>query len=119
MTPIAVPSMSSGSAATARYPRALNTSFCAGGCGSVSTPAFDGQTLFAGAGQPTDGSPFLGSVYAFDPASQSLRWTHGASGTVVAPVTTVPGLVFVPTTTGTMVGGLTNTATTVAVGTNS
>ena len=60
------------------------------GCGALSTPAFDGSVLYAGAG----GSP--GSVYAFNPFTQGMLWFYPARGTVIAPVTVVPGLVFVP-----------------------
>ena len=70
------------------------------GCGSLSTPAFDGHTLFTGAGtsDATDGAP--GSVYAIDPITRSVIWTYAARGVVIAPVTLTPGLVFVPTTAG-------------------
>jgi uncharacterized protein (TIGR03437 family) len=70
------------------------------GCGSLSTPAFDGQTVFTGAGtsDTTNGAP--GSVYAIDPVTHSVLWTYAARGVVIAPVTLTPGLVFVPTTAG-------------------
>jgi uncharacterized protein (TIGR03437 family) len=69
------------------------------GCGSVSTPAFDGNTLVTGAGQPDGDSP-AGTVYGFDPVSQHLLWRYGASSAVLAPVTLTPGLVFVSTSSG-------------------
>jgi polyvinyl alcohol dehydrogenase (cytochrome) len=73
------------------------------GCGSVSTPAFDGATLYTGAGtsDAEGGSP--GQVFAFDPVSRQLLWSYSARGVVIAPVTTVPGLVFAPTTAGLVV----------------
>ena len=67
------------------------------GCGSISTPAFDGNILVTGSGQP-DGNAPLGMVYAFDPASQNLLWTYAADAAVLAPVTLTPGLVFVGST---------------------
>ncbi len=65
------------------------------GCGSISTPAFDGKTLVTGSGQPSADSSLQGAVYAFDPASQNLLWMYPATGTVLGPVTLTPGLVFV------------------------
>ena len=65
------------------------------GCGSTSTPAFDGVTLVTGAGQPDGDSSPSGTVYAFDPANQKLLWTYAAPAPVLAPVTMTPGLVFV------------------------
>jgi uncharacterized protein (TIGR03437 family) len=69
------------------------------GCGSISTPAFDGSTLVTGAGQP-DGNGPPGTVYAFDPVSQNLLWLYPAAAAVLGPVTLTPGLVFVSTTGG-------------------
>jgi polyvinyl alcohol dehydrogenase (cytochrome) len=64
------------------------------GCGSVSTPAFDGNILVTGAGQADgDGAP-PGTVTAFDPAG-TLLWQYAASTAVLAPVALVPGLAFV------------------------
>ena len=65
------------------------------GCGSISTPAFDGSMLVTGAGQPDGNSSPPGTVYAFDPARQSLLWMYAARAAVLAPVTLTPGLVFV------------------------
>jgi polyvinyl alcohol dehydrogenase (cytochrome) len=63
------------------------------GCGSVSTPAFDGNILVTGAGQGEgDGAP-MGTVTAFDP-SGNLLWQYAAPQAVLAPVTLTPGLVF-------------------------
>jgi uncharacterized protein (TIGR03437 family) len=63
------------------------------GCGSISTPAFDGSVLVTGAGQPDDNGP-LGTVYAFDPAARQLLWRYAAAASVLGPVTLTPGLVF-------------------------
>jgi polyvinyl alcohol dehydrogenase (cytochrome) len=63
------------------------------GCGSVSTPAFDGKILVTGAGQPDgDGAP-PGTVTAFD-LDGNLLWQYAARKAVLAPVTLTPGLVF-------------------------
>jgi outer membrane protein assembly factor BamB len=70
------------------------------GCGSISTPAFDGRTLFTGAGASDLYPGYLGSVYAFDPTVPNLVWSYPADGVVLAPVTVTPGLVYVPTTQG-------------------
>jgi uncharacterized protein (TIGR03437 family) len=65
------------------------------GCGSISTPAFNGSALITGAGQPLGDSAPPGSVYAFDPAGQQMLWMYAARAAVLAPVTLTPGLVFV------------------------
>ncbi len=72
------------------------------GCGSISTPAFDGSVLVTGAGEP-DGNAPPGMVYAFDPTAQQLLWQYAASATVLGPVTLTPGLVFVSTESGLVV----------------
>ena len=69
------------------------------GCGSISTPAFDGKNLVTGAGQSLNNGP-PGTVRAFDAATQNPLWVYGARGMVLAPVTLTPGLVFVPTSVG-------------------
>lgn len=68
------------------------------GCGSLSTPAFDGTTLFMGAGErdPNNASE-QGSVYAINPVDGSVLWERDTSGTVIAPVTLANGMVFVST----------------------
>ena len=71
-----------------------------GGCGSLSTPAFDGSTLFVGAGVRDPNEFFGGSVYAIRPSDGSVVWVRGTNGTVLAPVTVANGLVFVSTTEG-------------------
>jgi uncharacterized protein (TIGR03437 family) len=70
------------------------------GCGSISTPAFDGRTLYTGTGQTDASGTALGSVYAIDPITQNTRWQYAARGFVLAPVTVTAGLVFAPTTAG-------------------
>jgi outer membrane protein assembly factor BamB len=70
------------------------------GCGSVSTPAFDGQRLYLGAG--TIDWTDRGSVYAIDPSSGQTIWVRSLPGTVLAPVTVVNGVVFASTLTGLM-----------------
>ena len=70
------------------------------GCGSLSTPAFDGRWVFTGAGQNDADLGPPGAVYALDPVARTSRWTYAAAGTVIAPVTLTPGLVFVPTVRG-------------------
>lgn len=70
------------------------------GCGSISTPAFDGNTIFAGAGQGDEEAAGPGAVYAVDPAGSATRWMYKTAGVVLAPVTVTPTLVLVPTTAG-------------------
>jgi uncharacterized protein (TIGR03437 family) len=70
------------------------------GCGSISTPAFDGRTIFVGAGQSDQAGAAPGTVYAVDPASRSVVWTYPAKGVVLAPVTVSPTLVLAPTADG-------------------
>lgn len=68
------------------------------GCGSLSTPAFDGNTLYAGAGERDPNNPSeQGSVYALNPADGSILWERDTTGTVIAPVTLANGMVFVST----------------------
>jgi uncharacterized protein (TIGR03437 family) len=70
------------------------------GQGSLSTPAFDEQTLYAGAGTSDAANSSPGSVYAIDPATHNARWFYGARGVVLAPVTVTPYLVLVPSSKG-------------------
>jgi uncharacterized protein (TIGR03437 family) len=70
------------------------------GCGSISTPAFDGNTLFVGGGVRDVNGFANGSVYAIRPADGSVIWERDTDGTVLAPVTVANGLVFVPTDQG-------------------
>jgi uncharacterized protein (TIGR03437 family) len=70
------------------------------GQGSLSTPAFDGRTLFSGAGTSDASNSSPGTVYAIDPATHNSRWVYGARGVVLAPVTVTPYLVLVPSSQG-------------------
>jgi uncharacterized protein (TIGR03437 family) len=70
------------------------------GCGSISTPAFNGTYMISGSGQPDGDSSPPGVVYAFDPSTQGLSWMYPARAAVLAPVTLTPGLVFASTTNG-------------------
>lgn len=70
------------------------------GCGSLSTPAFDGTRLYVGAGTNSEDAMDTGAVYAIDPASGSVIWRQGLPGVVIAPVTVVNGVVFASTTKG-------------------
>jgi outer membrane protein assembly factor BamB len=69
------------------------------GCGSLSTPAFDGATLYVGSGSMVANGANGGNVYAFRPTGQ-LLWSSQTPGVVVAPVTVANGLVFVSTLSG-------------------
>jgi outer membrane protein assembly factor BamB len=70
------------------------------GCGSLSTPAFDGSILYAGAGAPDPDSDDNGSLYAVDPSTGSPLWMRSFDGVVIAPVTVANGVLFVATTSG-------------------
>ena len=70
-----------------------------GGCGSLSTPAFDGTTLYVGAGVSDPDSFDFGTVYAFTPSGQQL-WIQSVAGPVLAPVTVANGLVYVSSSAG-------------------
>jgi len=50
------------------------------GQGSLSTPAFDGQMLYSGAGTSDAANSSPGTVYAIDPATHNARWFYGARG---------------------------------------
>jgi outer membrane protein assembly factor BamB len=73
------------------------------GCGSLSTPAFDGTTLYLGAGIRDPNGSALGSVYAINPDTGDVIWEQDLDGTVIAPVTIANGLVYASTTTGLIV----------------
>jgi outer membrane protein assembly factor BamB len=66
------------------------------GDGTLSTAAFDGTALYVGGGTPPDSSDPLvhGSVVAIDPASGGILWRQTFPGPVIAPVSTVHGVVF-------------------------
>jgi polyvinyl alcohol dehydrogenase (cytochrome) len=70
------------------------------GCGSLSTPAFDGTALYLGAGVADPELFDSGSVYSINPDDGSIRWVRTTPGTVIAPVSVAGGLVFAGTTVG-------------------
>jgi uncharacterized protein (TIGR03437 family) len=70
------------------------------GGGSVSTPAFDGQTIFVGGGTSDASHSAPGVAYALDPLTHNARWIYPARGPVLAPVTVTPYLVLVASTSG-------------------
>jgi outer membrane protein assembly factor BamB len=65
------------------------------GQGSLSTAAFDGRLLYMGGGAPLDSADpnLLGTVTALDPADGHVVWTRSFVGPVIAPITSVNGLV--------------------------
>jgi hypothetical protein len=69
------------------------------GQGSLSTPAFDGQRVYVGAGNPPDVSSY-GSVYALEPLTGAVLWMSHLDGPVIAPVTVANGVVYAATLTG-------------------
>ena len=73
------------------------------GCGSLSTPAFDGAKLYLGSGVRDPNGAALGSVYAINPDTGDVIWEQDTQGTVIAPVTVANGLVYASTTVGLMV----------------
>ncbi|MDQ2900487.1 MAG: PQQ-binding-like beta-propeller repeat protein [Acidobacteriota bacterium] len=73
------------------------------GCGSISTPAFDGKTIFAGAGDSDIEDFPLGTVYALNPENGATVWKRETDGVVIAPVTVANGLVYVSTTLGLLI----------------
>jgi outer membrane protein assembly factor BamB len=66
------------------------------GDGTLSTAAFDGTRLYVGGGIPADNADPLagGSVVAVDPNNGAILWRQTMPGTVIAPVSTVHGVVF-------------------------
>ena len=73
------------------------------GCGSLSTPAFDGEALYVGAGVSDPESWAAGTVWAIDPSSGAPLWRRETDGVVIAPVTVAGGLVYAPTSAGLVV----------------
>jgi len=64
------------------------------GDGTISSPAFDNQTLYMAGGNTTiGGTAYKGSVRALDPATGSFKWEHGAPGTVIPALAYTNGLV--------------------------
>lgn len=70
------------------------------GCGSISTPAFDGQLLYVGAGDSDPDGFDNGSVYAIDPSTGQTVWMNPLAAPVLAPVTIANGVLYVTTTGG-------------------
>ena len=70
------------------------------GCGSLATPAFDGNRLYVGAGTNDENAMNTGAVYAIEPSSGEVLWRQGLPGVVIAPVTVANGIVFASTATG-------------------
>jgi len=66
------------------------------GDGTLSTAAFDGVRLYVGGGTPPDGNDAEahGTVVALDPAKGTILWRQNFPGPVIAPVSTVNGVVF-------------------------
>jgi outer membrane protein assembly factor BamB len=66
------------------------------GDGTLSTAAFDGVRLYVGGGTPPQSTdPYVnGTVVAVDPTSRKVLWRQGFPGPVIAPVSTVNGVVF-------------------------
>jgi outer membrane protein assembly factor BamB len=67
-----------------------------GGDGTLSTGAFDGTRLYVGGGRPPDATnpEANGSVVALDPTNGAILWRHTFAGPVIAPVSTINGVVF-------------------------
>ncbi|HEY3440940.1 MAG TPA: PQQ-binding-like beta-propeller repeat protein [Paludibaculum sp.] len=71
------------------------------GCGSLSTPAYDGERLYvAGGVAPDEEDSYLGSAYALSPDNGEILWLRRLDGTVIAPPTVAGGVLFLPTTQG-------------------
>ncbi|HYM96732.1 MAG TPA: PQQ-binding-like beta-propeller repeat protein [Candidatus Sulfotelmatobacter sp.] len=66
------------------------------GDGTLSTAAFDGVRLYVGGGIPPGSTDPAanGSVVAIDPTSGTILWRRAFPGPVIAPVSTVNGVVF-------------------------
>jgi uncharacterized protein (TIGR03437 family) len=70
------------------------------GCGSISTPAFDGTNLYLGAGVRDPESFNSGSVYAIKPDDGSVVWRKDLDTTILSPTTVANGLLYVSTSRG-------------------
>ena len=70
------------------------------GCGSLSTPAFDGEVLYAAGGGTDPQDYYNGTVYALNPATGRTIWRTPVPGVVIAPLTIANNLVFAGTLTG-------------------
>jgi outer membrane protein assembly factor BamB len=65
------------------------------GDGTLSTAAFDGTRLYVGGGTPPDADAEThGSVVAVEPSDGTILWRQPFPGPVIAPVSTVNGVVF-------------------------
>ncbi len=72
------------------------------GCGSISTPAFDGQRLYVGAGAPDPDGDYSGSMYALDPSTGAVIWRKELRAPVFAAPAVANGVVFAATLAGVM-----------------
>src|SRR5260370_4119754 len=70
------------------------------GCGSLSTPSFDGNMLYVGAGVDDPEGTDSGSIYAIAPSTGEVVWKNGLDGTVIAPTTVANGVVYAASLTG-------------------
>jgi polyvinyl alcohol dehydrogenase (cytochrome) len=70
------------------------------GCGSLSTPAFDGASIFAGAGVSDPELFEEGAVYRINPKDGRVVWRTPTAGVIIAAVTVANGLVMAGTTMG-------------------
>lgn len=70
------------------------------GCGSISTPAFDGVRLYVGAGVSNPDEFEAGTIYSIDPATGAVLWSRRTYGTIIGAVTAANGLVFAASTGG-------------------
>lgn len=70
------------------------------GCGSLSTPAYDGKLLYVGAGVSDPESFEEGTVYAIDPDTGDAIWRRPTTGVMIAPVTVAADMVFAAGTHG-------------------
>lgn len=69
--------------------------------GVIGTSAYDGERLYVGSnvGNPDNNGPTgTTELLALDPDSGDILWTAEMEGAIYAPVTVVPGVVFVGTT---------------------
>jgi outer membrane protein assembly factor BamB len=66
------------------------------GQGTLSTAAFDGETLYVGGGTPreNDDSSVFGAVTALSPGDGTILWQHTFDGPVIAPVSFANGVVY-------------------------
>lgn len=72
------------------------------GCGSISTPAFNGERLYVGAGAPDADEDYAGSMYALDASTGAVIWRKDLRGPVLAAPAVANGVVFAATLAGVM-----------------